>query len=344
MVKSIEPAEFLALSALHPVVDVRTPAEYELGCIPGAVNVPLFTNDERAQVGTLYKKSGKDDAVELGLKLVGPKLTQFYAAAKSLHTTEKVLMYCWRGGMRSASMAWLFNLSGVPTYTCAGGYKAYRNYIRNTVLTQHQIRILGGMTGSGKTLVLKALKQMGEQVVDLEGMAHHKGSAFGAIGELPQPTNEHFENELARLWMQFDPNRHIWLEDESMSIGAVWLPDTFYNRMRTGLVYNLVVPTHQRISNLVDIYAHANENTLELLAKSFKKIGNRIGLDNMAEALSCLEKRQFDRAAEIALKYYDKTYTYGLDQRQEGTVIRFEAEGSPEQIAEKLIAFSKTHP
>lgn len=342
MIKSLQPDEFLELSKIHPVVDVRTPDEFEFGCIPGAHNIPIFTNDERAMVGTCYKREGKDAAVHLGLKLVGPKLADFNKFARKLHTSEAVLMYCWRGGMRSGSMAWLFNFSGVLTYTLAGGYKAYRHYIRNEVLTRHKIRILGGMTGSGKTQVLKALRELGEQVVDLEGLAHHKGSAFGAIGELPQPTNEHFENRLAHIWKEFDTNRCVWLEDESMSIGSVWMPDTLYNRMRKAQVFNLIIPHHERIANLVEIYTHASDQTIELLIKSFQKIGSRIGFDQMTRAIQCVEQKDFATAADIALKYYDKTYTYGLEQRVQGTVIDFHAEGSHMEIAKKLISFSNS--
>ena len=206
---------FLELGKELPIVDVRTPAEFEQGHIPGAHNIPLFSNEERAVVGTLYKKQGKDIATIKGLEFVGPNMANFAKQAKKLAVDNKILVHCWRGGMRSASMAWLFNTVGLDAQTLEGGYKAYRQYIRASFEWPYKVVILGGLTGSGKTDILKEMHKMGAQFVDLEGTAHHRGSSFGQIGQGTQPTNEQFENNLAEVWIKQDAEEIIWLEDES---------------------------------------------------------------------------------------------------------------------------------
>ena len=167
----LEAEEFLQQAKLLPIIDVRSPAEWESGHIPGAINIPIFTNDERAKVGTRYKQSGKEQAIEMGLEFVGPKMLQFVKEAKKIAKDKRVLLHCWRGGMRSKSMAWLFELAGLETIILKGGYKAYRNYIREQFNKPANLIVLGGFTGSGKTDILKEIEKLGQQFLDIESIA-----------------------------------------------------------------------------------------------------------------------------------------------------------------------------
>ena len=204
---------FLELRPQSVVIDVRTPAEFEQGHIEGAINIPLFTNEERVVVGTLYKKVGKDAAIDKGLEFVGLRMASMVKQARKLYNGKPLLLYCWRGGMRSNSVAWLFTNAGLESHTVVGGYKSYRREFGLCLQKDWKFIVVGGSTGSGKTDVLKALESTGNQVVDLEGLAHHKGSSFGAIGERPQPSTEHFENKIFETMLRFDINKPVWIEN-----------------------------------------------------------------------------------------------------------------------------------
>jgi len=226
------PDIFLALAKETPVIDVRSPSEFVAGHIPGALNIPLFDDAERAAVGTLYKNEGRIPAILEGLRLSGPAMEGKLRAALSVAREGKLLVHCWRGGMRSEAMAWLFAQGGIATEILEGGYKSYRNYILENLGSRRKMIVLGGMTGSSKTHILRYLKRLGEQVIDLEGLANHKGSAFGSLGQLPQPTTEHFANLLFHEWKELDDRRPLWVEDESRNIGSVFMPENFYLNMQ----------------------------------------------------------------------------------------------------------------
>lgn len=337
MATILNPEEFLELGKTIPMVDVRTPAEYNDGHIPGAQNIPIFTNDERVVVGTKYKRAGKDSAVLLGLELVGPKLVKFVKQAKKNAKNKKILVHCWRGGMRSGSMAWLFETAGFEVYLLRGGYKAYRAHNRDQFAKKTELVVLGGMTGSGKTDVLHEIKSMGNQVLDLEGVANHKGSAFGALGQADQPTNENFENELARLWSEFDFNKPIWIEDESNSVGAVWISDVLFGRMRKAEVIRMDVPKKDRIERLVKEYACFEIDTLKALVK---KIEKRLGGLNVKNAFESLDNGDFHTVADITLAYYDKAYKHGQEKRKGQTIHPLEVEGDhPKENAKAVLDF-----
>jgi tRNA 2-selenouridine synthase len=189
----ISTGKFLELAENTPVCDVRSPSEFSSGHIPGAVNIPLFSDAERAAVGIRYKKEGRIPAILEGLKRSAPLMTEKLSKALSAAHSGKLLVYCWRGGMRSEAMAWLFSLGDIETEVLEGGYKAYRNYILDRLSEKRKMIVLGGLTGSSKTHIIRHLKSTGHQIIDLEGLANHKGSAFGALGEFPQPSTEHFE-------------------------------------------------------------------------------------------------------------------------------------------------------
>lgn len=319
-------------------MDVRTPAEYAQGHIPGALNLPLFSNEERAVVGTIYKQENPEKALLQGLDFVGVKMTDFIEKANILAPQKAIIIHCWRGGKRSSSMAWLLDLAGFDVQVLKGGYKAYKRYIQDQM--QHRVfnfSVLGGRTGSGKTLILKALKEAGEQVIDLEKLAHHKGSAFGWLGEAAQPSTEQFENDLFEQLSALNPKRRIWVENESRNIGGVYLPDPFWIQMKKSPVINIEIPFDERVQILVDEYAQYPK---EQLLFSFYKIKKRLGGQNMKEVETALIENDFDKAAQIALKYYDKSYQFLLETNKAPVIhmLPFEA-FDPEKNARSLIKF-----
>ena len=264
---------FFELAESTPVIDVRSPKEFLHAHIPGAFNLPIFSDEEREKVGICYKEKGKDPAILLGLELVGPKMADLAKAAKKLAVNNKLLVHCWRGGMRSSSMAWLFNTIGIETFTLNGGYKTYRRYIKSYFAKPFKLVVLGGMTGSGKTEILKEIRKLDVQVIDLEGLANHKGSAFGALGQLEQNTTEQFENNLYQELVQLDSKKTIWVEDESQTIGKIWIPEEFFNQMRNCTVIRINVPKEKRINWLVEGYGGFDP---ELLRDSIQRIKKRI--------------------------------------------------------------------
>ncbi|MGQ1891158.1 tRNA 2-selenouridine(34) synthase MnmH [Thermophagus sp. OGC60D27] len=335
MAESLSPYQFLKAAEKYPVVDVRTPSEFVKGHIPGALNLPLFSDDERAVVGTLYKKQGRNAAVLKGLEFVGPKMAAMAKEAAGLAVENKLLVHCWRGGMRSASMAWLFETVGISCLILEGGYKAYRASFREMILDEKwNFVVLGGPTGSGKTDVLKALEQFGEQVLDLEGLANHKGSAFGALGQDQQPTTEQFQNDIHEVLRKFDPHRPIWVEGESNSIGRVFIPDLLFDRLMKAPLIMFELNRERRLDRLVKEYGCFQN---DLLAQSVLKIQKRLGGVRTQEALDALEIGDYRKVADITLQYYDKSYANSLSKRNKPVWSFTEEKDNPEATAEKLI-------
>lgn len=309
---SISPADFLEQRNTKVIIDVRSPGEFEKAHIPNAVNLPLFSNEERAVVGTTFTRQGKDIAVELGLKYVGPKLHKFVQKARKMSGGRDLVVHCWRGGMRSASMAWLLDTAGFNVTTLRGGYKTYRKLCQEQFELPRKIVVLSGATGSGKTEVLQHLKRHGEQVVDLEGIANHKGSAFGALGQEPQPSTEMFENLLFEELLKLDPLRPVWLEDESASIGTVFIPNAFYKQMGSSPIMYMNIPKEIRVERLVLEYGCFSK---EQLVGCVQKIEKRLGTDNAQVCMSAIESGDLIKVAEMTLSYYDKSYSFSLGKR-----------------------------
>lgn len=341
MPQSLPTAEFLELARTRPVIDVRSPAEFAHAHVPGAVSIPLFDNEERARVGTTYKQIGRDEAVLQGLDVVGPKLAGFVRQVRELAAYgDDMLVHCWRGGMRSGSFAWLLETSGFRVATLQGGYKAYRQEVLQAFEQPQNIVILGGKTGSAKTDVLAQLQQRGEQVIDLEALANHKGSSYGRIGQLPQPTSEQFENLLYQQWTQLDPTRRVWIEDESRSVGVCFVPPGLWQQMRTAPVVFLDVDLEQRVDYLVDTYGQfPHEELLEATDRLKKRLGN----DRHQLAMQAIERRDYAEVTRITLQYYDKAYLFGLAQRDSVQVHKIEVPGiDPAQNAETLIKWAES--
>ena len=361
MPEPISVEEFLEKSRTIPVADVRTPAEYEKGHIPGAFLFPLFNDRERAEVGTLYVQKGRTAAVLKGLELTGPRLEQMarrgleIARGGTQSATEEIpaaaegsgaagvpgaaggsaagsggsaagsgdsaaasggslLLYCWRGGMRSASVAWLMEKVGIRCFTLENGYKAYRNHLLGFFENlAHPLNVMGGLTGSGKTERLLQMAAAGEQVIDLEGLAGHKGSAFGNLGLPPQPTTEHFQNLLYNAFSRMDPTRPVWLEDESRNVGRCSLPDGLWEKMQQARFYLLDTPLEERVERLMREYGNFDPDVLET---AILKIQKRLGYDKSKQAVEACHNGNIRKALEICLAYYDKAYNYQLETRK----------------------------
>lgn len=304
----LEIEEFL--NTPGPLYDIRSPGEFLQGTIPGALNLPLFSDEERKQVGTVYKKESPKAAFLLGLDFVGPKMRGFIEKVAS----EQPRLFCFRGGMRSQSMAWLFSNAGMEPVLLKGGYKTFRRFVLKTLENTYPFQVLGGMTGSGKTSLLRS--QQG-QFLDLEALACHRGSAFGKMEEI-QPTNEHFENCIATALWKMDPSKPIWIEDESRMIGSCKIPDTLYKQMHQAPLYMLQTPLEQRVELLVKEYA-----AYPHLKDAVLCIRKRLGRARTDLILECIEEKNFKKAVFLLLEYYDQAYMYSI-KRSQRTPIPYE--------------------
>ncbi len=299
--------DFLSRARDLPVLDVRTPAEFASGHIPGAVNLPLFSNDERAEIGTAYKQQGHETAVKLGLARVAPKMTWLAdrLLEVAIHPGGELLIHCWRGGMRSGSVAWLAGTLGCRVSTLEGGYKGFRRRVLDSFALPRDLRVVAGLTGTGKTAILKALAECGQAVIDLEALACHKGSAFGDLGEAPQPRQEQFENDLACLWLALDPQRPVWIEDESQMIGKRVIPPALWTQKRNARFALVEIPEHARIDNLRQVYQN---HPLVHLEARVEIIQSRLGSLRTNQAIAALRSGDAAAACAVLLTYYDRAY------------------------------------
>lgn len=304
-------AEFLRASGV--LLDVRSPAEYAQGQIPGAISFPLFSNAERAEVGTCYKQQGRDAAVELGLAIVGPKLTEFVATAKQLAPDRHLRIHCWRGGMRSGSMAWLMETAGFQVALLDRGYKGFRQWARSQLAIPKPVLTLGGMTGTGKTAILHILAAQGEQILDLEDLANHRGSSYGNLGLPPQPSTEQFENLIAIEWAKFSVDRPIWIEAESRMVGTCRVPDPLFHQMITAPVLQVERSRSERIEILLKMYGTVDPEQLMIATDRLTK---RLGGDRTQAAVKFIQQGNLAAAIHIVLDYYDKTYLHDLQRRK----------------------------
>ena len=316
---------FLELLKNYPVFDVRSPGEYDHAHIPGAYSLPLFTNEERAIVGTIYKQESREKAIKTGLDFLGPKMKKMVEEVESIVHSQKselqnpnsILVYCWRGGMRSGAVSWLLDLYGFKVYTLVGGYKKFRNYVLNNFKKEYPFKIIGGYTGTGKTEVLKELERKGELIIDLEEIANHKGSAFGNIGMPKQPTQEMFENLLAIKIRTIDDElatvNNIWIEDESQRIGLVNIPTDLWRTMRRSPVCFLDIPFEERLQHLVEEYGTLDK---QKMIDAIGRIKERLGGLEAKNAIALLESNNTIESFRILLKYYDKWYLKGLHNRE----------------------------
>ncbi|MCX6272849.1 MAG: tRNA 2-selenouridine(34) synthase MnmH [Bacteroidetes bacterium] len=333
MAERVDISRFLAEYQTTPVIDVRSPGEYSHGHIPGAINLPLFTDEERAIVGKTYHMQGKEDAVREGLKLVGPKMQDFMDTALNNTPGRKVVVYCWRGGLRSASIAFLLETAGMKVMVLEGGYKTYRRHVLDQFGKEYPFIVLGGYTGTGKTEILEAIRESGEQVIDLESLAGHKGSAFGHLGLPAQPFTEHFENLLVEELSRLVPGIRCWIEDESITIGRVNLPKPFFDNKQRSLMVRLVMPRGLRAARLVKEYL----TDIEGLSRSVDVIKKKLGGEKTHIVLKALSDKDYLLAATELLEYYDKTYAYSISQHPNDQMITVETNSTDPKENARLV-------
>jgi tRNA 2-selenouridine synthase len=291
------------------VIDVRSEIEFSVGHIKGAVNIPILTNDERRIVGTTYKQNGRQPAVFKGLDLSGPHLGERLKKGIKSIKTDKVLVHCWRGGMRSEFYSFLLHYYGLDPYMLMGGYKSYRQLVHASFDRPLSLVVLSGKTGSGKTELLQHLVDKGEQVIDLEFLAKHRGSSFGALAFEEPTTQEQFENDLFEVIRHFDPEKRIWIEDESRTIGDKVIPEGIWKQMALASRVVIEKSFDERLERIVKDYGVFNKEDLK---RSMLRIGKRLGPQHVKAALEFLDVNDQHSAFAIALGYYDKAYTYQL--------------------------------
>jgi len=306
---TIEP--FLQFSGNALLIDVRSPSEYDHAHIPGAINLPLFTDEERKVVGTTYKQESREKAIQIGLNYFNPKMKSMVEDSRLQTADSRLAIYCWRGGMRSAAVAWLMDLHGFKVCTLVGGYKRFRNRTLETFNFPFEFKILGGYTGTGKTELINALKEKGEPVIDLEDLAKHKGSAFGSIGMPAQPTQEMFENILS-LGLRALGHGPIWLEDEAQRIGHVNIPSALWKTMRESPIFFLDIPFEERLKHLVEEYGSLDK---QKMIDAITRISEKLGGLNAKAAINYLNEGNTIESFRILLKYYDKYYLKALHNR-----------------------------
>lgn len=315
--------QFISLPASCCLVDVRSEAEFTHAHIPTALNLPILNNEERKQVGTTYKQKSREQAIKLGLDYFGPKLNVFITKAEEWskqYNTKTFVLYCWRGGLRSKTMAWLLNMYGFDVYTIEGGYKAFRTWCLQQFDYSYNLIVLGGFTGSNKTKTLHQLQQMNEAVIDLEALASHKGSTFGQLGMPPQPSTEMFENKLA-LQLHERKDSIIWVEAESSRIGTINLPLTFFEGMRKATYIAVEIPFEERLKLIVNDYGCFDKKNLQ---EAIERIKNRLGGLATKQATAYLFSNDLHNCFTILLQYYDKYYEKSSSINHQKAPTRFQ--------------------
>jgi tRNA 2-selenouridine synthase len=333
----IQIKEFLKVNSIVPILDVRSPGEFVQGHIQGSHSFPLFTNEERAEVGTLYKQEGRNEAVLRGLEIVGPKMADFIREAKKFNV-EEFRLYCWRGGMRSESMAWLLGQYGFKTSVLEGGYKSFRNHTISFFEQPMKLKVISGNTGSSKTSLLKSLESKGEQVIDLEGLANHQGSSFGKYKEGYKPETEHFQNLLYDCCKDFDLNKTIWIEDEGKRVGQATILDGLYGQMKESPRYEIEMSMEDRLDHLVDEYGKLSN---EQLTEATLAIRKKLGFDQADLAVQHIGLGNLREAAQVILVYYDKQYQKSMKTSETQIRGKYKMQlGGIDIVADQLIKSS----
>jgi tRNA 2-selenouridine synthase len=299
-------------SRYNAVIDVRSPSEFAEDHLPDALNLPVLDDEERAEIGTIYCQQCRFEARRRGAMLVARNIAShlgaFFAGRAE---SDRFLIYCWRGGQRSRSMATILDAVGWRADVLRGGYKGWRTWIRERLVSRSpQIRfhVLTGLTGSGKSRILRLLAQTGSQVLDLESLGCHRGSLLGDEPGQPQPSQKHFEGLLATALDQFDPHRPVWVESESKRLGRLWIPEPLWQSMQRGTVTELSVPLAARADFLADEYAHFQHDP-EALAAKLETLREPCGGQTLAAWRDHLRHGAWrDLSAGLLERHYDPVY------------------------------------
>ncbi len=302
-----------------PLIDVRSPGEYYKGNMPNSLNIPLFDNEERSKVGTLYKNYGREKAVIQGLEFLADKIDNMvnklfealniYKSKKNSSQIEEptLKIYCARGGMRSQSISWLLEKYNQRNVTLKDGYKSYRKWALESFNQEWRINLIGGKTGTGKTKLLQLLDENNYQVIDLEGLACHRGSTFGGIGMKEQPSNEQFENNIAEKLKGFDKGNKIFIEAESANIGRCKIPHEFFSQMKSAERIEIKKSESNRLDELIKTYSIYEEKDL---MEAVLRIKKRLGPQRTKIAIESIKNKDWKTVCKSVLEYYDKCYEY----------------------------------
>lgn len=301
-------------------VDARSPAEFAEATIPGAINVPVLDNAERAEVGTLYKQQGRQIARQRGVEIVAPKIPEMVTRVDKARPPENplVVVFCWRGGMRSRALAQFLDMAGIPARQLTGGHKQFRQHVLQFFegAVWGRLVVLRGLTGVGKTRVLKELADDGLPVIDLEGLANHRGSAFGNLGLPAQPTQKMFE---AMLWDQLrliEPDDYVLVEGESRYIGRVLLPPRVHRAMQTETSVWLNASMECRVRNILEDYP-ALDSLKEQFVAPIQALKERLGKEVVAEFLDLLNAGEWETLTrELMERYYDPLYRHTFPEQR----------------------------
>lgn len=296
-------------------VDVRSPHEFAAGHIPGAINVPLFSDNERSEIGIIYKNAGQIDAKNRGLSIVSPKLPDMISQIRDLIPPGgKVIVYCWRGGMRSQSIVRVLDMMNIPAYQLIGGYKVHRRYILSNLEQMSfsgPLVVFSGSTGVGKTLLLNLLSDQGFPVIDLEGLANHRGSVFGQVGLGTSTTTPNFEAGLFSKLNEFRSSPYILVECESKRIGKAYIPDAFFQKMQNGKRILIEASIEKRVNRLMLEYLDLTDENRQEIIKSLQTLNNRLGKKKIKSLLDTFSANKVEEVITTLLTdYYDPLYGY----------------------------------
>jgi len=301
------------------LIDVRSSGEYEEGCIPGAVNIPIFDNEERVIIGTLYKQTGSKEAKKKGIEIVASKLTDIYDKVGREESKGKdIVMYCARGGMRSRSLVELLGSLGHRVYQLDGGYKAYRRYVLEnleTLIESKKVVVIHGNTGVGKTELLKRLNEEGYPSVDLEDMANSRGSIFGTVG-LGRPRRQKAFDGLLFNRLRGIRERYIIVESESSRVGNIYLPRTLVKRMREGIHILVECSLETRIDRIVNEYVKMqDESVIKEIEEAIRRLEGELGRGKTGKLLELMQERNYREITKILLEeHYDPRYYHSEKQ------------------------------
>ena len=295
-------------------IDVRAPGEYHHDHIPGSINIPVFNDSERSEIGKIYKMTGKDSAIIKGSEIVGNKLGKFIPEILK-HKKKNIIIYCFRGGMRSTSITALVNSLGIKSYKLKRGYKGYRHFIIDeleSLNVKPRIFILHGLTGTGKTDIINKITNS----INLEKMAGHRSSIFGGIG-LKQNTQKMFESLLIKKLDELKDEQYLLIEGESQKIGNLHIPSQFFNLMQKSEEIFIKLPIDKRAELLVREYTKNINTELSNIIKIIKSLRTKIGEKNINELINLLkEKKYIEFTVKILEKYYDPRYMHKLDKKK----------------------------
>lgn len=305
------------LDEFDEIIDVRTPSEFREDHIPGAVNLPVLEDDERARVGALYKQVSSFDAKKVGAALVSRNIARHIESHFAAKPRQwRPLVYCWRGGKRSGSMAHILGEIGWRVARLEGGYKAYRKRVIDDLAVlpqQFRFHVICGPTGSGKSRFLQALERCGAQVLDLEHLAAHRGSVLGNLPHEPQPAQKMFESRIWHKLRRFDPAQAVYVEGESKKIGLLRVPDALIHRMwASGTCVRLQLDTSQRIALLKEEYRHFVDDPAALMEKveCLKGLHSQEQIDAWRTLVDAGRWDEF--VLDLLEKHYDPTYTRSM--------------------------------